>query len=86
MARLDGAEAQHDKLRRVGLMLRAMTSGVGLGRVERPAPVCFPLSAPVSVTVNSIERESETALAFAIESEIAIAIENVIVLDTVSHF
>jgi hypothetical protein len=33
-------------------------------------------SAPVSVTVNSIERESD----------IDIAIENVIVLDTVSHF
>jgi hypothetical protein len=26
MARLEGAEAQQDKLRRVGLMLRAMTS------------------------------------------------------------
>jgi hypothetical protein len=38
--------------------------------------VCFPSSEPVSVTVNSIERESE----------IAIDIENVIVLDTVSHF
>jgi hypothetical protein len=38
------------------------------------------------VTVNSIERESEIAIAIDRESEIAIDIENVIVLDTVSHF
>jgi hypothetical protein len=38
------------------------------------------------VTVNSIERESEIAIAIERESEIAIDIENVIVLDTVFHF
>jgi hypothetical protein len=59
---------------------------VGLRRVERPAPVCFPSSEPVSVTVNGIERESEIAIDIESESEIAIAIENVIVRDTVSHF
>jgi hypothetical protein len=49
------------------------------GRLGRSCSISrrgFPSSAPVSVTVNSIETESE----------IAIAIENVIVLDTVSHF
>jgi hypothetical protein len=38
------------------------------------------------VTVNSIERESEIAIDIERERESDIAIENVIVLDTVSHF
>jgi hypothetical protein len=38
------------------------------------------------VTINSIERESEIAIAIDRGSEIAIDIETVIVLETESHF